>query len=181
MNFKTFEYKRDDIKMLNKDSTLRLIFIALMGVVLVWQVYSLTLAIKDKSLNIGKLISVCAVCFIGIVMLIYSISTIVRNMRIVNVVNTKGRCASSVSMLFDPSKTGILNLYSILSKVVAALSLVVLACSLTTLALQANVTYSISFYLPLLVSLCLISLYSVHQVQHEVKIAKTVDEFNKIY
>ena len=181
MNFKTFEYRRKDIVKLSKDSTIRLLFIVLMGAVLVWQIYLLALSYRQYSLNTAKLISVCFVAFICVVTIIYSIIMIARNLRITNVINAKGRCASSVNMVFDPSKTGFLNLYSIASKIIAIFSVVVLVSSLTTLILQVNASYSISFFLPFLTSICLLSLYSVHHINNEIRIAKSVDEFNRMY
>ena len=81
MSFKSFEYRRRDLKMLNKDSTIRMVFVVLMSAVLIWQIAALVPAVREKTLNAGQLVSVCVVAFICIITAFYSIISIIQNAR----------------------------------------------------------------------------------------------------
>ena len=181
MNLKSFEYRKKDISMLKKDATIRTISAILFALVAIWQICLLVSSIKDETLSGLNIISACAVFFFCFVFALVSLLQITKNARTINVITAKGKCVSSVNILFSTEKTGFMKMYSIVTKVIAVLCLVVLFCSITSAFLQAKFMETMSFYLPLLVALCLVGLYSSHHVDMQITAVKTVDEFNRIY
>lgn len=181
MNYKSFEYRHKDISLLNRDSSTRTMFVILFSAIFLWQIFSLRSALLDGSFGTIEFASTCAVVFICFVFVLISIIYTVKNNRTINVIKAKGKCVRSVDILFDSKKDGFMSMFSILTKFISLISLIVLTCSVTFCVLQATFFEKISFFLPLLVTLCLCGFYSCYHVKGEIKTAKTVDEFNKIY
>lgn len=181
MNLKSFEYRKKDISMLKKDATIRTVFAVLFAAVAIWQIALLATSVAKETLSVLNIASACAVFFFCFVFALVSILQISKNAKTINVITVKGKCVSSVNVMFSTEKTGFMKMYSITTKVIAVLCLVVLFCSITSAFLQAKFMETMSFYLPLLVALCLVGLYSSHHVDQQIKAVKTVDEFNRIY
>ena len=181
MNLKSFEYRKKDISMLKKDATIRTIFAVLFAAVAIWQICLLASSVVNKTLTALNIASACAVFFFCFVYGLVSILQISKNAKTINVITAKGKCISSVNIKFSTEKTGFMKMYSIVTKIIAILCLVVLFCSITSAFLQAKFMETMSFYLPLLVSLCLVGLYASHHIDMQIKAVKTVDEFNRIY
>ena len=102
-------------------------------------------------------------------------------MRVISVVNNHGRCVSSVDILLNTKKDSFIKLYAIVCEALTLLATIVLVCSFTYSALQAAYNETMSFYLPLLVTICLTAFYSVFHLRNEIKTVQTVNQYNSIY
>lgn len=181
MNLKNFEYLNKDIPFLKKELIFRAIFIVLFSTLFLIQFIAMLQKLITNSLNIGMAISSGVVLITCVLFCFLSILYMLKTLRIINVVNNHGRCVSSVDILLNTKKDGFIKLYTSVCEILALLATIILTCSLTYSALQAAYYETISFYLPLLVTICLTAFYSVFHLRNELKTVQTVNQYNSIY
>lgn len=181
MKSKVFEYLNKDVPMLRKDIFFRAVSAMMFLTVFVIQIISLIKKVTNHALNIGMIVSSSIVLLVCLLFGVISILYMLKTLRIISVINARGRCVSSVEVLIDTKRDGFTRLYSLVCQILALLATIVLVCSLTYSVLQVSYYSSLSFYLPLLATICLTSYYSVFHLKNELKIAETVNEYHSIY
>ena len=181
MNLKNFEYFYKDVPFLKKELLFRAIFAVLFFAVFLIQLIAMVKYLIVDELIIGMAISSGIVLITCALFCFISILYILKVTRIISVINTKGRCVSSVDILLNTKKGSFIKLYSGVCDILAILSTIVLVCSLTYSLLEATYYSKISFYLPLLITICLTAFYSVFHLKTELKTIQTVNQYNSIY
>lgn len=179
MNNKVFEYFRKDIPFIKKDCLFRLIFSGLYLLIFVWQIITLIVNLAKKSYNIGMLISSVVVLVLCLLFIAISLMYSLKNIRIISVIKTRGKCTSSVFMLHNLKKDSYIKLYSVVTQILAVVISLVLICCITYSILEISYYSTISFYMPLLFVTCLTGYYSMIHIQNEIKLAQTVQEYHR--
>ena len=133
------------------------------------------------TLNLGMAISSGVVLLTCALFIFLSILYMLKTKRIINVINNNGRCVSSVEMLFDTRKNSFIRMYSVITEVLAFVATIVLVCGFTYAALDIAFNSYVSFYLPLLATVCSTAYYSVFHLKSELKTVMTVNQYNSIY
>ena len=181
MNLKNFEYLHKDIPFLKKDLAFRAIFIVLFFSVFLIQLVAMLKNLIRDSLNLGMAISSSVVILITVLFCFLSVLYMLKTSRVINIVTKRGRCVSSVDILINTKKDGFIRLYTFVCEILALLATIVLVCSVTYSALEVKYYNQLSFYLPLLVTICLTAFYSVFHLKNELKTMQTVNQYHSIY
>ena len=178
MNNKVFEYFRKDIPFLKKDITFKLIFAGLFLLTFIWQVISLVMTLAKNSYNIGMLISSIVVLILSLLFVALSLMYSLKNLRIISVIKKNGKCTSSVMLLYNIKKDSFIKLYSIITEILAVVISIVLICCITYSILEISYYSNISFYMPLLFTICLSGYYSMFHIRHEIKLVTAVEAYH---
>ena len=181
MNLKNFEYLNKDIPFLRKDLIFRASFTVAFFAIFLIQLIAMLKNLVTDTLNLGMAISSGVVLITTALFCFLSILYMLKTLRIMSEVNNSGRCVSSVDILLNTKKDGFVKLYSLVCEFLALLATVVLVCSITYSALQVAYYDTLSYYLPLLVTICLTAFYSVFHLRNELKTVQTVNQYNSIY
>lgn len=180
MNFKVFEYQHKDIPFLKKDIVFRTVFAALFFSVFVWQLITLLINVLNNNIHLGITISSTIVLLICLLFTMISLLYALKELRIVSAIRTRGKCVSSVDILHNLRKDSFIKLYSIVTEILAVATSLVLVCAVTYSILEISFYSTVSFYLPLLLTICLTGYFSMFHILNEIKIVKTVEEFHNI-
>ncbi len=181
MNLKNFEYLHKDIPFLKKELVFRAVFTVMFFALFLIQLISMLKNLVIDKLNIGMAISSGVVLITCALFCFLSILYMIKTLRVINVVNNHGRCVSSVDILLNTKKDSFVKLYTIVCELLALLAVIVLVCSITYSALEVAYYQTLSFYLPLLITICLTAFYSVFHLKNELKTVQTVNQYNSIY
>lgn len=180
MNFKQFEYVKKDIKNVKGDTAFRMFFFILFMATFFSQV---ALIFFDKSKVEMKTLDyiLSSLCLFFMVLfaflaLVYSL----KNIKIVNSIKNYGKFEERVTLIFSTEKRSFLMLYSFITDILAVLSMLVLTVIITYSALDYAYFTTISFYLPFLISMCLVAIFSAHHIKHEIYIMKNLRQFHSI-
>lgn len=181
MNYKVFEYHNKDIPFLKREIIFRSTFAMLFFATFVWQFISMIENINTGLLSVGKIVSSIFVLIACLLFSVLSILYVLKTLRVISVIKLKGKCVSSVEILFKLEKDSFIKLYSIITEILALIAAIVLICALTYSILEVSYYATLSYFLPLLITISLSAFYSVFHIRNEIKIVKTVEEFNAIY
>ena len=181
MNLKNFEYLYKDIPFLKRDLLFRASFVVLFFAIYLIQLISMLKNWIADTVNLGMAISSGVVLLTCSLFIFLSILYMLKTKRIINVINNNGRCVSSVEMLFDTRKNSFIRMYSVITEVLAFVASIVCVCGFTYAALDIAFNSYVSFYLPLLATVCSTAYYSVFHLKSELKTVMTVNQYNSIY
>lgn len=178
MNSKKFEYSYKDIPSLKKDIVIRSCFSFSFLCIFIWQFIDIIVTAMNSSLTIMQIASALIVIASTLLLSLVSLLYVFKDFRIIAAVKINGRCISSVQMLVTTSKRGFLNLYRLLTQMLTLLTSLILICSITYTILQAAYLSYISFYLPLLLLICMSGFNSIYHINEEMRTQKNVQEYN---
>lgn len=181
MNQKKFEYTNKDVPFLKKHLFFRSVFTFMFLAIFVWQLLSILIGKDISKLNIGEIIISGAVLLTSLLMAFISLMYVFKNFRIVSNIKKRGKCVSTVQLLFDPGKAGFLKFYRVINYILTLLSVIILVVAATHSILEIKYYHSISFYLPLLITMSLCGFNSAFHIDEEIKIAETVHLYHSIY
>ncbi|MBE5741413.1 MAG: hypothetical protein E7351_02675 [Clostridiales bacterium] len=181
MNSKRFDYQHKDIPMLRKNIVLRALFAVMFAAVFVWQLITMITIKTDWVSSIIKLTCSVFVIIFSLLFSFVSLMYALKYFRIISVIKMKGRCVSSVELVFSTKKNGFLKLYSIVSSILTLLTSLVLICVITYAILEATYYSSISFFMPILIFICLSGYNSIYQISDEMNTQKHVEEYNSLF
>lgn len=177
MNSKRFEFNNKDLPYLKRDIVVRTIFSLLFLAVFVWQ-FAITInGAIAKSLNILQICSSILVFICSLMLAMISLLYVFRDFRVITAIKVHGRCVTSVQMLIKTHKRSFIWMYSLLIQFLTLATTLVLICSLTYSILQIAYMSSISFYLPLLLTICLSGYNSIYHIKDEMHTQNTVQEY----
>ena len=180
MGIKRFEYLNSNIPFLKKDVGCRLLFTFVFFGVFVWQFVSLLFNLK-AGLNIGMTVSTVFVLLIALLFAGISIMYALKSMKILSIVKKKGRCTSSVQILFNTSKKGFMKLYSIVTEILSIVCAVVLICTVVYSFLEMAYFSTISYFMPVLAIICFCGFNSVYHINAEIATVKNVQEYHSMF
>lgn len=176
MNTKRFEYYHKDIKQLKIDIIFRVIFSLLFIACFVWQMISTINVYLDNALTPIKALVSCIVLVSSILLCLITFFYAFKDFRIIAAINMNGKCVSSVQILFSTKKSGFLKLYSYLMQFLTlSVSLILVAC-ITYSILQITILSTISFYMPMLLTICVSGYNSIYHIKDEIVTQQTVHE-----
>lgn len=181
MNLKQFEYLNKDIPFLKKDIAFRLFFALVYFAVFVWQFASVTIKSIHNSITTPMIVSTVAVLVICLLFVGLSLMYCFKSFKILGVVKKKGRCISRVEILFNTEKKGFVKLYSYITEFLTIICSIVLLCSAIYTMLEIAYISSISYYMPVLATICCGGFYSAYHINTEINIVKNVQMYNSIY
>ena len=181
MNLKNFEYLHKDVPFLKKVLFIRASFTVLFFAIFLIQLISSLKKLVTDSLNLGMAVSSGIVILTCILFMFISILYMLKSKRILSVINNQGRCVSSVELLFDTRKNGFVRLYSVITEILAFIATIILVCGFTYASLDIAYNSYISFYLPLLATVCSTAYYSVFHLSNELKTVMLVNQYNSIF
>ena len=182
MNLKQFEYLNKDIPFLKKDIRTRLTFALVYFAVFAWQFASVVIkSINEVAITTPMIISTIAVLIVCLMFTALSLMYCFKSFKILSVVRKNGRCVSNVDILFNTNKTGFVKLYSYITEVLTIVCSIVVLCSLIYTLLEISYFASISFYMPVLATICCCGFYSSYHINSEINIVKNVQMYNSIY
>ena len=181
MKRKKFEYYHRDVKQLKKDIAFRFVFSALFIITFVWQIASLIfVSITDKvsvlQLSISAIVMLCSISLTLVTM-----SFAFKDLRIIAAIKLKGKCVSSVSVLFETGKGSFIKLYSLLMQFLTLVTTLVLIASVTYSILQVAYLSTLSFYLPMLLMVCTAGYNSIYHIRDEILTQQNVQEQQPLY
>lgn len=181
MNFKKFEYHHKDIPMLKKDVIIRILFTVLFFALLIWQFVSLLINYTTASVTLPILVSAIIVIVMSALLAGLSLIYAFKSLKTLATIKQYGYCVSSVDILFSVKKSGFLNLYSIVTNIITLITTLVLITSVVYAFLEVAYFSAISFFMPVLMLLCLSGYNSSYQIKNEIDIQQFVDEFHKVF
>lgn len=182
MNLKQFEYLNKDVPFLRKDVFMRLAFTLLYFVVFAWQFASVVIkSINGAEITLPMIISTVAVLVICLMFAGLSLMYCFKSFKTLSVVRKNGKCVSRVDILFNTDKKGFVTLYSYITKFLTLVCSIVLLCSFVYSFLEATYFSSISYYMPVLATICCSGFYSSYHINAEIDIVKNVKTYNSIY
>lgn len=181
MNTKRFEYFHKDIKQLKIDIAFRIFFSILFIACFVWQMVSMIMVSLHDSLTVAQSVASGIVLVSSLMLCLVTFSYAFKDLRIIASIKMNGKCISSVSILFSTRKSGFLKLYSYLTQFLTlAVTLVLVAC-ITYSILQVTILSTISFYMPLLLTICVSGYNSIYHIKDEITTQNTVQEQQSSY
>lgn len=181
MNSKKFEYLNKDVPMLKKDITFRLVLMGLFVFVFVWQFIMFIIEYGNKTLNLGKILATIFVMLFSLTFAMLSLLYALKSYKNIGIIKKRGKCVSSVIILFDLNNSGWIKLiYFVTSVITLALSLAVVSI-ITYSILQFAYFSNISFFIPMLLSLTIMGFNSVYHIRNEINVVKTVKLYNAMY
>ena len=176
---KTFEYTNKDIPDLKKDIVFRTMFCLFFVVIMVYQFINMVLMSQKSNMNTLQLcvsVSVIASCL----MLAYvSLMYVFKSFRIISAIKVRGKCISSVRLILDTKRKGFVKLYNGITAVLTLLTSLILVSAFTYSILQIAYTSTLSFYLPLLLLICVSGFNSIYHLRDEIHLQQNVQEFNR--
>lgn len=181
MNTKRFEYFHKDIKQLKKDIAFRVLFSFIFLVTFVWQIVAMVTVSIKGSLSIMQGVIAAIVLICSLMLCLVTMSYAFKDFRIIAAIKMKGKCVSSVKILFKTEKTSFLWLYNfIMQFLTLATTLVLIAC-VTYSILQVTYLATISYYMPFLLMICTSGYNSIYQVRDEILTQKNVQQQQPLY
>lgn len=174
MNRKKFDYYEKDIKQLKKDILFRLVFAILILATMAWQAFSLITGYSSINQSTLKIIVAGVVVFVGAVLFVTLMLFVFKNYRIIGVIKKNGRCTSSVNILFSIDKTSFIKLYEFVMFVLSLTTSLVLIAGVTYSILEVTYYSSISFYMPMLLLICLASFSALYTIKDEIRTQRIV-------
>ncbi len=182
MNSKKFEYFHKDIKQLKIDIIFRMIFSALFLIAFVWQMVSMIIVSIKDSLSIMQGSVATFVLITSLVLCLVTMSYAFKDLRIIAAIKMRGKCVSTVQILFKvDSKSSFLWLYNFIMQFLTIVTSLVLVACVTYSILEISYFSTISFYMPLLLTLCVASYNSIYHIKDEITTQKTVNEQQPLY
>lgn len=178
MRSKKFEYFHRDIKQLKTDIIFRCVFSALFLGIFVWQLISVFINKNITSVQI--VVSVIVL----VSSLLFSAMTFVfafKDLNIIATIKETGKCVSSVQILFSTNKTSFMRLYNLLISFLTLVTSLVLVACITYSILQVAFISTISFYMPLLIFICLSGYNAIYHIQDEIRTQQNVQEQQVLY
>ena len=181
MKTKTFEYFHKDIKQLKIDIIFRMIFSSLFLACFIWQIISMIVIAVNANITMLQGITSAFVLIGSLMLSVVTFSYAFKDLRIISAIKLNGKCVSSVNILFKTNKSSFIKLYSLLIQFLTlATSLVLVAC-VTYSILQITVLSTISFYMPLLLMMCVAGYNSIYHIKDEIRTQNTVQEQRPLY
>ena len=181
MNAKRFEYFHKDIKQLKIDIGFRIFFSVLFIACFIWQmVLTITTSING-SLSFMQGIVSGVVMVTSMVLCLVTFSYAFKDFRIISAIKMNGKCVSSVSILFSTKKAGFVRLYHYLIQFLTLAVSLILIAGITYSILQVTILSTISFYMPLLLTICVSGYNSIYHIKDEITTQNTVQEQRPLY
>jgi len=174
MNRRKFDYFEKDIKPLKKDIFFRCVFAVLILATMAWQSYTLIVGYMDKSLSTLKIIVAGMVVFSGAIIFLTLLLFAFKDYRIIGAIKTNGKCTSSVNLLFNIEKSSFVRLYEFLMFFLSLSTALVLIAGITYSILEVTYFKTISFFMPMLVLICLSSFSSLYSIRDEIRTQRLV-------
>lgn len=181
MNLKKFEFTNKDISFLKKDIIVRLSFTVMFCAIFIWQLVSFLVTQAKNAMSTGRIISTVFVLILSLMLAMIGFFYSFKDIRIVNSIQKRGSCISTVDVLFSIKKNSFVRIYDIICQVLAYVSLFVLLCSITSLILNAAFYSTVSYYMPILFLLCIAGFNGVFHVKSEIKTMQTVQEYQAFH
>ena len=177
MNSKKFEYQHKDIIGLKRDILFRSLFMILFLGVFVWQF----IMMFTTKLTVANSLVSASVLVTSLMLMSLSLMYIFKNFRIISAIKINGKCVSSVQVLIKTDKKSFIKLYCLLTQFLTLATTLILISSLTYTILQATYLSTVSFYMPLLMLVCVSGYNSIYHIKDEIKTQKTVQQYNATY
>ncbi len=181
MNKKSFVYYNKDIKQLKIDIVFRMIFSVMFLACFLWQMVSMIVVSIKGSLSLMESISAAIVLFMSIVLFFVTFSYAFKDFRIIAAIKMNGKCVSSALILFSTKRTGFVKLYSLLIQLLTLAVTLILIASITYSILEVAVLSTISFYMPLLLTICVSGYNSIYHIKDEIRTQNIVQEQQLLY
>lgn len=181
MTTKKFEYMNKDIKQLKIDIAFRILFSSLFLAIFVWQFIFMILYSTKGLLGPAQAIVSAIVLISSLLLCLIIFFYAFKDFRIIAAVQMEGRCVSSVQILFSTKKSGFMRLYSYLIQLLTLATTLVLVSCLTYSILQVAFQSTISFYMPLLLMICVSGYSSIYHIKDEILTQNTVQEQQPMY
>ena len=182
MNLKQFEYLNKDIPFLKKDIAFRITFTIIYFAVFVWQFISMaTKSINKIYITLPMIISTVFVLLTCLLFAGLSLIYCFKSFKVLSIVKKQGKCISSVEILFNTKKSGFVKLYSYITEFLTIICSIVLLCSFIYSFLEIAHFSTISYYMPVLATICCTGLYSSYHINVEINIVKNVQMYNSVY
>lgn len=181
MKSKRFEFFKKDLKYVKKDIIFRTIFSFLFLVIFVWQMAAIINKSLSAKLSTTQTIVSIFVLIFSLLLSLVSLSYIFKDFRIISVVKTNGKCISSVPILFQTKKRSFIWLYNLLLQILTlVISLVLIVC-ITYSILEFAYFSTISFFMPVLLLICVSGYNSVYHIKDEIYIQNILHEQQPLY
>ena len=181
MQYVKFEYFHKDVKHIKNDLALRCFFSFLLLVVFAFQFVLILFKIPKGMLSLMEIVFSSVTLLGSLIILISNSSYIFKNFRIISVIKIKGKCVSSVPSLMKANTKGFLRLYSVTCSVLSLATTLILIASITYSILQAAFLSTTSFYLPLLLLICVSGYNSIYQIKYELKTNEVCQKQQPLY
>ena len=181
MRSKRFEYFHKDIKQLRIDIAFRILFSCLFLGIFIWQFVSMIIDGVHGGLTATNGIVAAIVLISSILLCLVTFSYAFKDLRIIAAINMTGKCVSSVKILFSTEKKGFMNMYNLLIQILTLATTLILIACITYSILEITFLSTISFYMPLLLLICVSGYNSIYHIKDEITTQKTVQQQQPLY
>ena len=178
MKTKNFEYYHRDIKQLKIDIFFRCLFSALFLGIFIWQLISVFT--KENLSNLHIIVSV-VVLICSLMLAVITFVFAFKDLRIIATIKMAGKCVSSVQILFSTKKNSFIKMYAYLIQFLTLATTLILVASITYTILQISYMSTISFYMPLLLLVCVAGYNAIYHIKDEIRTQDNVHEQQPLY
>lgn len=176
MKLKKFVYVHKDVKQLKIDIFFRILFSTLFLGIFAWQFTTMAMYIASDKLSNPKGVISIVVLVSSLLLCLITFFYAFKDFQIIAAIKMSGQCVSSVSILFSTHNTSFIRLYNYLIQILTLGTTLVLIASLTYSFLQITVLSTISFYMPMLILICISGYNSIYHIKDEIRTQNTVEE-----
>lgn len=177
MHYKRFEFLKKDKKFLKKNAISLLFYAILFLTIFILQF--LLFIKEDSAQSITILKGSIGLCVMLSTIILATISILLAGKDFNSIIEIK-KTAHSVRQVFVIKNTdnlGIMNMYSIINKVIAIITLILSASAVTYAVLDWVYNSVTMFYLPLVLAISISSFSSANFLNNQIKISKTVNNY----
>lgn len=180
MGKKTFEYFHKDIPLLKKDMRTRLSFVILFSICFIAQLGLLIYKLYTRSATTFMAVVSAIVMLFALIFTILSLSFAFKDLQLINGIKKSGSVIHEMSLLPSISNDKAVKIYLMICKILAVAMLLVLACGITYNVLEIIYFSTFSFFIPMLVLVCIVGFNTVYHVKHEIETIQNTKEYSSI-
>lgn len=181
MTMERFEYQHKDLPMLKRDIIFRFIFVFLFSAIFIWQLVLLLTNYVRSTLSPMKTIVAVILLVVSLMFAVISFTYAFKSLNIIQRVILHGTAVRHISIISNAKKDSFLRMYSLAMQLITLAMVVILCCTVTYNILEYVYFTTISFYLPVLLFVCIAGFNSVYHIKDEIKTIQNVREFSSIF
>lgn len=175
MGYKKIEYTHKNISQLKSENRYRILFAIFFLLVLTAQI--VLFIIEGQKLSNIKYFIGFFVMISSFLMATTSILYFLKNNRIITQILTEASAVRMSANFLNTDKSYVLKLYAVFNIILTALSSIILLCSLVYTFLEFAYYSNLTFFLPILLLICISGYNTVFHIKYEILTAENVDKY----
>lgn len=177
MNTKRYEFVKKDVKFLRKNAFSHIFYSILFLSIFILQFMLIIYENEHSKISIAKGVIGVSVMISMIILTMTAILLAGRDINTIMQIKKNNRSVRQVYIFKHTNKFGFLNIYSIINRIIAIITLILSASVITYAVLDYVYNSNIMFFLPLILSVTVNSFSSSGYLKTQLKISETVNEY----